>query len=172
MRRKHMVVSSCICVYLCVCNFDFSKVTKHQALANAVQAQHDNISNLIVIDFELGVCSLFMAWFAHLERYYGSPCNLDQYNRYSCLQWGTVLANWISHAQIVHVLVSLLGLPNWLSMLGSNLPTSTHVHCIILNFCIVMMNFVAMYACCLCCNSTTRDYSYYGTTRDYSYYVP
>ena len=38
-------------VYLCICNSDFSKVTEKQALANAVQAQHYNISNLIVLDF-------------------------------------------------------------------------------------------------------------------------
>ena len=42
-------------VYLCICvyvrNLDFSEVAKNQALVNAVQAQHDNISNLIVLDY-------------------------------------------------------------------------------------------------------------------------
>ena len=39
-------VYMCICVpvYLYVCNSHFSKVAKNQALANAVQAQCDNIS--------------------------------------------------------------------------------------------------------------------------------
>ena len=41
--------SICVCVY--VCNSDFSKVAKNHALANAVQAQRDNISNLIVLDY-------------------------------------------------------------------------------------------------------------------------
>ena len=40
-----------LCVYLYVCNSDFSKVTKNQALLNVVQPQHSNISNLIVLDF-------------------------------------------------------------------------------------------------------------------------
>ena len=44
-----MVVGLCICVY--VCNLDFSKVAKNQALANAVQAQCDSISNLILLDY-------------------------------------------------------------------------------------------------------------------------
>ena len=45
-----MVVSLYLCVYLCiyVCNSDFSKVAKNQAVANAVQAQCNNIS---VLDF-------------------------------------------------------------------------------------------------------------------------
>ena len=53
MRRRHTVVGSCVCVsvYLYVCNSHFSKVAKNQALENAVQAQRDNISNLIVLDF-------------------------------------------------------------------------------------------------------------------------
>ena len=40
-----------LCVYLCiyVCNLDFSKVTKNQALVNAVQVQC-NILNLAVLD--------------------------------------------------------------------------------------------------------------------------
>ena len=42
-------------VYLCICvyvrNLDFSEVAKNQALVNAVQAQRDNISNLIVLDY-------------------------------------------------------------------------------------------------------------------------
>ena len=36
--------------HLYVCNLHFSKVAKNQALANAVQAECDNISNLIVLD--------------------------------------------------------------------------------------------------------------------------
>ena len=40
-----------VCVYLYVHNSDFLKVTKNQALTNAVQAQCDNISNLVVVDF-------------------------------------------------------------------------------------------------------------------------
>ena len=45
MRRRHTVVGLCICVsvYLYVCNSHFLKVAKNQALANAVQAQRDNI---------------------------------------------------------------------------------------------------------------------------------
>ena len=39
-------VSVCVCV--CVCNSDFSKVAKNQILMNAVLAQHDNFSNLIL----------------------------------------------------------------------------------------------------------------------------
>ena len=49
MRRRHMVVG--LCVYLYVCNSHFSKVAKNQVLVNAVQAQRDNILNLIVLDF-------------------------------------------------------------------------------------------------------------------------
>ena len=47
-----VVVSLCICftVYLYVYNLGFLEVAKNQALANAVQAQHDNISNLIVLE--------------------------------------------------------------------------------------------------------------------------
>ena len=44
-------ISVCVSVYLYVCNSHFSKVAKSQTLANAVQAQCDNISNLIVLDF-------------------------------------------------------------------------------------------------------------------------
>ena len=53
MHQRHTVVGLCICVYpyMYVCNLDFSKVAKNQVLAKAVQAQHDNISNLIVLDF-------------------------------------------------------------------------------------------------------------------------
>ena len=53
---RHVVVSSCICMYLCICITNFLKVGKNKKLENAVQAQnavqHDNISNLIVLDFE------------------------------------------------------------------------------------------------------------------------
>ena len=35
-----------LCVYLYVCNLNFSKVTKNQALVNAAQVQHNNISDL------------------------------------------------------------------------------------------------------------------------------
>ena len=47
-----MVVSLCICVtvYLYVYNLDFSEVAKNQVLANAVQVQHDNISNFKVLE--------------------------------------------------------------------------------------------------------------------------
>ena len=45
-----------VSVYLYVCNTNFLKVGKNKELENAVQAQnavhHDNISNLIVLDFE------------------------------------------------------------------------------------------------------------------------
>ena len=43
----------CIChsVYLYVCNSDFLKVAQSQVLPTAVQAQRDNILNLIVFDF-------------------------------------------------------------------------------------------------------------------------
>ena len=51
MRRRHTVVGLCVSVYLYVCNSHFSKVAKNQALANAVQVQRNNISNLIVLDF-------------------------------------------------------------------------------------------------------------------------
>ena len=46
-------VSLCVSLFICtyVCNSDFSKVAKNQALVNAVQAQCDNISKLIVLDF-------------------------------------------------------------------------------------------------------------------------
>ena len=47
-------------MYLCICNLDFSKVAKNQALANAEQAQRDNISNLdfwIKVVLELKVIS-------------------------------------------------------------------------------------------------------------------
>ena len=50
-------VSVCVylCVYVCVYLYklylDFLKVTKNQALTNAVQAQCDDISNLVVVDF-------------------------------------------------------------------------------------------------------------------------
>ena len=47
MHRRHMVVGLYLCI-MYVCNSHFSK---NQALANAVQAQRDNISNLIVLDF-------------------------------------------------------------------------------------------------------------------------
>ena len=42
-----------VCVSICmyVCNLHFSKVAENQALVNAVQAQRDNILNLIVLDF-------------------------------------------------------------------------------------------------------------------------
>ena len=47
MCQRHTVVG--LCVY--VCNSDFLKDVKTQALASAVQAQCNNISNLIVLDF-------------------------------------------------------------------------------------------------------------------------
>ena len=91
----------CICV-LYDCSSDSSKVIKNQVLANAVQAQCNNISNLIVLDFWIMVCSLVMAWFAHLEHSHGmfqtsQMTNLlavgllaswysNQYNSYSCWQ--------------------------------------------------------------------------------------
>ena len=37
-----------VCLY--VCNSDFLIVAKYQALANVVQAQRNNISNLMVLD--------------------------------------------------------------------------------------------------------------------------
>ena len=40
----------CICVCMYVCNSHFPKVAKNQALPNAIQAQYDNITNLIVLD--------------------------------------------------------------------------------------------------------------------------
>ena len=40
-----------LCVHVCVCDSYFLKVTKNQALMNAVQAQHGCILNLIVLDF-------------------------------------------------------------------------------------------------------------------------
>ena len=55
-----------LCVYLYVCNLDFSKVAKNQVLANAVWAQRDNISNLIVLDL------LIRALFSN----YGMNCSL------------------------------------------------------------------------------------------------
>ena len=53
-----------MCVYLCVCmswlcNSDFSKVAKNQALMNAVRAQHGNTSNLIFLNKGL-ICSLIL----------------------------------------------------------------------------------------------------------------
>ena len=47
------------------------------------------------------------------------------------------------HAQIVHVLVSLLGLPNWL-------PTSA--------WCLQVFEIIAMHACCLCWFSAHLDW--------------
>ena len=46
---RFVYLSFCVSVY--VCNVDFSKVAKNQLLANAVQAQCDNISNIIVLDY-------------------------------------------------------------------------------------------------------------------------
>ena len=71
MRRRHTVVGLCVCVcvcvsvYLYVCNSHFSKVVKNQALANAVQAQCNNISNLIVLGF----------WIKALFSSYGKICS-------------------------------------------------------------------------------------------------
>ena len=49
-----LIMPQCACVpkaygivSLCICNLDFSKVAKNQALVNTVQAQHDNILNYI-----------------------------------------------------------------------------------------------------------------------------
>ena len=47
-----LLVGSCIChsvYWLYVCNSDFPKVAKNQMLANAVQAQCNNISDLIAL---------------------------------------------------------------------------------------------------------------------------
>ena len=49
MHWMHTVVGFCVC--LCVCNSDFLKVAKKTALVNAVQAQYENILNVIVLDF-------------------------------------------------------------------------------------------------------------------------
>ena len=63
MRWRHTMVGLCIYVY--ICNSNFLKVTKNQALANAVQAQHNNILNLIVLDY----------WIKALFSSYGMICS-------------------------------------------------------------------------------------------------
>ena len=63
MHRRHTVVGLCICVY--VSNSGFSKVAKNQVLVTAVQAQRDNISNLIVLDY----------WIKALFSSYGVICS-------------------------------------------------------------------------------------------------
>ena len=68
-------------VGLCIGVLDFSKVAKNQALVSAVQAQHDDISNLIVVD--LGFYGVVWSPQCHCDVSPGdksackrSPCNL------------------------------------------------------------------------------------------------
>ena len=49
--RRHTVVGSCVCVCICMSATCFSETATSYALPIAMQAQHDNISNLIVSDF-------------------------------------------------------------------------------------------------------------------------
>ena len=106
MRWRHTVVSLCIsvcvCVCVCVC------VWWHCGAFQIPQK-----TNQLTTDF-------LLTW------------NLDQYNAGTAADSGTmqltsytsklylVLArhNNLAHTQIVHMLVSLLDLPNWFSMLG------------------------------------------------------
>ena len=49
-------VCVCLCVYVCVCVCisNFTKEAKTKVLVSAVQAEHDNMSNLIILDFLVG----------------------------------------------------------------------------------------------------------------------
>ena len=53
--QMHILVSSCLSVYLSVCvslcNSDFSKLMTNKALIRAIYAHYDNMSKLIVSDF-------------------------------------------------------------------------------------------------------------------------
>ena len=61
-------------VYLYVCNLDFLKVAKNNALKNTAQAkaQCNNIANLIALDFWIKALFSSLAWFAHFKHYFGT----------------------------------------------------------------------------------------------------
>ena len=135
-----------LCVYLYVCNSNFSKVTENQVLVNAVQAQCDNISNLIVLDFWIKALFNVYGMIAHLKCHCGAfqtpqktnllttdlfaSWNLDQYNRCTCWQQNyalnklsyigtesSILANHNNFGTCSHA-CSTTRSSNWLSILG------------------------------------------------------
>lgn len=116
---ESMTLCLCVCVYLYICNSDFSNVAeKKQALVNTVQAQCNNVLNLMVLVFLIKafltiygiICSpqtsLMRIQVSPKDKsaHKTSPCSL----KFGCESFAVHVTSWKQKRQWLNTIMILL----------------------------------------------------------------